>query len=57
MCLTLQWRKLSLSKLILSRADNEPNQLKNSSKFDSTIFSSNLVYEPNELNLSSNEVC
>ena len=35
-----------------SRADNEPNQLENSSRLDSTIESLNLVHEPNESNLS-----
>jgi len=34
------------------RAENESNQLDNSSEFDSTINSLNLVHEPNELNLS-----
>jgi len=46
---------------MLSRADNEPNQLDNSLKLDTTINSLNflqnknslnLVHEPNELNLS-----
>lgn len=34
------------------RADNELNQLKNSSRFNSVINSLNLVHEPNEPNLS-----
>jgi len=33
-------------------ADNEPNQLEFSSKFDSIIDSLNIIHEPNELNLS-----
>jgi len=33
-------------------ADNEPNQLENSSIFDSIMSSLNLVREPNESNLS-----
>jgi len=37
---------------MVHRAGNEPNQLDNSSKLDSTINSLNLVHEPNELNLS-----
>jgi hypothetical protein len=36
----------------MSRAGNEPNQLDNSSEFDSIINSLNLVHEPNELNSS-----
>ncbi|KEH40145.1 hypothetical protein MTR_1g022280 [Medicago truncatula] len=35
------------------RADNEPNQLEQNSRLDSTIDLLNLVHEPNELNLSS----
>ena len=34
------------------RADNEPNQVEYSSKFDSTIGPLNLVHEPYEPNLS-----
>jgi len=35
------------------RADNEPNQLENNSRFDLIINSLNLIHEPNESNLSS----
>jgi len=34
-----------------NKADNEPNQLDNSSKLDLTINLLNMVHEPNELNL------
>lgn len=37
---------------IRGRADNEPNQLEKSSRFDSIIDPLNLVHELNELNLS-----
>lgn len=37
---------------IRGRADNEPNQLEFSSKFDSTIILLDLVHKPNESNLS-----
>ena len=36
-----------------NRADNEPNQLENSSRLDSIINSLNLVHEPNDPNFSS----
>jgi len=41
-----------ISVVIASRANNELNQLKNSSRLDSVINSLNLVHEPNEFNLS-----
>jgi len=44
--------KFGMSTIFLLRADNEPNQLENSSRFDSVNNSLNLVRESNESNLS-----
>ena len=41
-----------IKKCSRTRADNEPNQLENSSRLDSIIDLLNLVHEPNESNLS-----
>ena len=43
---------ITIANYLVGRADNELNQLENSSRLDSIIDSLNLVHEPNKSNLS-----
>jgi ribonuclease HI len=51
-CRTLLSNYNNFIVVFTSRGDNEPNQLEKSLRLDSTIDSLNIVYEPNEPNLS-----
>ena len=44
--------QIRVGSILKNRGGNEPNQLEQSSRLDSTIDSLNLVHEPNEPNLS-----